>query len=471
MGKISSTTRRRRKTNSDPSAKTPSDGTNTKFPRNHKPKDEIPHSNWRVLKNHPVAWVLVLIAIPCGLNIGWRKMILQTSMSSRPQVDRRDERQVLIMGSMMSFSGNSKNSRNHNENNMATNLQRELGLEIGYEDSDSSWNFVRDGTASWIHGLRYFERRRENGDGNNYEIEKESSHLAFEERIRHLCRLKWALTYDSRDRYGFEQTVFGSDSDFNNCSVFNPDSRRCQLPICEESMKKEYGCALHFHVEEDETSCDMMPFQTTLLQTRQPWHIVRSLVERYCWKKDSVRENMPSSLEDLFMALELIPPVGSSDDNNIDALVVDNNATDFVPKADHCVNQFIDYVAGYYNTVLGKSNDMAPSSGISITKTYKIEETSPCEVAELAGLFDPETTVYVPNHAKVKRKCAAVAESSKSFNDTIDAAARGTGANLSFEDDLEVISVERDLVSQTTPEHLKRIKQLFERLDYEYSEE
>jgi hypothetical protein len=118
--------------------------------------------------------------------------------------------------------------------------------------------------------LRYFKRRRENGDGNNYEVEKESGRLAFEERIRHLCRLKWALTYDSRDQYGFLQTVFGNDSDFNNCSVFNPDYRRCQLPVCEESVKNEYGCALRLNAKEDATACDIMPSQTTLLQTRQP---------------------------------------------------------------------------------------------------------------------------------------------------------------------------------------------------------
>ena len=80
---------------------------------------------------------------------------------------------------------------------MAKNLHREFGgsgggigigggLEIGYEDSDSSWNFVRDGTVSWIHGMRYFERENNNS-------------INFDERIRQLCRLKWALTYDSRD--------------------------------------------------------------------------------------------------------------------------------------------------------------------------------------------------------------------------------------------------------------------------------
>ena len=190
---------------------------------------------------------------------------------------------------------------------------------------------------------------------------------------------------------------------------------------------------------------------------------------------------MPSSLEALLLALELIPPNEPSVDKSMDASAIDNmnNSTDSViPKADHCVNQFIDYVARYYNTVLDKGGNMdSPSRSSSAVKTYKIEETSPCEVAELAGLFDAETTVYAPNHEKVKRKCAAIEqESSRTASKATaatDATAQGRGANQPFneDDDLEVISVKRDLIPHATPEHLKRIKQLLERLGYEYSEE
>lgn len=238
MGKTSAATRQRRETNATGSEKRTSNGSMPKLPNK---KDSCAANSildWNGLHSRPVVWVLILIAVPFGLNLGWRKMILQINLSSRPPVGRRDERQVLILGSMMSFGGRKKDSRNSYENNMATNLQRDFGLEIGYEDSDSSRNFVRDGTASWIHGLRYFERRRGKPNykkGNeSHEMEEDS---AFEQRIRYSCRLKFALTYDSRDRYGFEQSVFGDDSEFNDCSAFNPDSRRCQLPVCEEALK------------------------------------------------------------------------------------------------------------------------------------------------------------------------------------------------------------------------------------------
>jgi len=430
---------------------------------------------WTAIKNNPVViWVLLLIAIPYGINLGIRIMILQTNILARPPVGRRDERQVLILGSMLSFGGTSKNAKNRYDNNIANTLRREFGLEIGYEDSDSSWNFVRDGTVSWIHGMRYFERTNESENESEKPNDIGSS---FDQRVRHLCRLKWVLTHESRDRYGFEPTVFGSDSEFNHCSIFNPDSRRCQLPVCEESVKKEYGCALRrldggdnndgndddgnntggkqsslVSNSKQQNSCDMMPFKTTLLQTRQPWHVVRSLVERYCWRKKTIQESMPSSLEDLLSTLGMVPQLDGDD---------------------HCVNQFIDYVAGYYNTVLDNSAD-------DDVKTYKIEETSPCEIAELSGFFDgPEATttrtkavVYSPNYEKVRRKCAAILkENNFESGTTTNGAVAGPIAGSEVEEDLEMLSVKRDLLPHASPEHIKRMKELFARLEYEYSAE
>lgn len=171
---------------------------------------------------------------------------------------------------------------------------------------------------------------------------------------------------------------------------------------------------------------------------------------------------MPSSLEDLLTALELIPPVDPSD--TFDSSDVNKNSTTKVPTAGHCVNQFIDYIAEYYNTILDESNNSAAVSRSDIMKTYKIEETSPCEVAELAGLFDADTIVYLPNREKVKRKCSTLSDSSVDSSIT-------TNSSYDDNEDLEMISVKRDLIQYTTPEHLHRLRQLFARLGYEYSED
>jgi len=119
----------------------------------------------------------------------------------------------------------------------------------------------------------------------------------------------------------------------------------------------------------------------------------------------------------------------------------------------HCVNQFIDYVAGYYNTVLDRGSDV---------RSYRIEDTSPCEVAELAGFLRPETTVHAPNHERIFRKCASAGDAD------VGHAAFSQGG---VDDDLEVLSVTRDLLPHVTAEHLERVKQLFARLGYDYSED
>ena len=41
---------------------------------------------------------------------------------------------------------------------MAHGLTSKLGLEIGHENSETKWSFVRDGTVSWFHGIRFLPR-------------------------------------------------------------------------------------------------------------------------------------------------------------------------------------------------------------------------------------------------------------------------------------------------------------------------
>ena len=489
MGKTSASRRGKKDANNDSNKKTnDNDGNDETTPKS--PLEELLQLDdyWIILKNHrtKIYWILVLVGIPYALNLIWKKLILQhpqiilllpLNMNIvRPSVVRRDDpRQVLILGSMMSYSDS-----DNNNNDMSKQFHNEFNglIEIGYENSDTSWNFVRDGTQSWIHGIRYFDNNRDDENDNDF--------------IRKLCRLKYALTYESRDRYGFaEPSIFGNET--NQCSILNPDSRRCELPACEKTLKKEYGCATATATatattkssssSSSSSSCDMMmPFQTTLLQTRQPWAIVRSLVYKYCWRSTTssssssnknnievgpVQDNMPSSLSSLFEVLGLIPPTPDNDDNDKDKNENDKNNHN---HNHHCVNQFIDYVSGYYNTILDNSNannDYDYDTTETKTKTttglksgitmYKIEDASPCDVAKMAGLYDPITTVYKPNHKIVANKC-------NKDNDK--------DAEVMKKDETKkIISVKRDLIPYTTPEHITKMKELFIRLNYEYNEE
>ena len=40
-----------------------------------------------------------------------------------------------------------------------------------------------------------------------------------------------------------------------------------------------------------------------------------------------------------------------------------------------------------------------------IADIFRIEETTPCDVARMTGLMDPATTVYAPNHDRVVNLC------------------------------------------------------------------
>ena len=486
MGKTSASRRGKKDANNDSNKKTnDNDGNDETTPKS--PLEELLQLDdyWIILKNHrtKIYWILVLVGIPYALNLIWKKLILQhpqiilllpLNMNIvRPSVVRRDDpRQVLILGSMMSYSDS-----DNNDNDMSKQFHNEFNglIEIGYENSDTSWNFVRDGTVSWFHGIRYFDNNRDDENDNDF--------------IRKLCRLKYALTYESRDRYGFaEPSIFGNET--NQCSILNPDSRRCELPACEKTLKKEYGCATATATTKSSSSssssCDMMmPFQTTLLQTRQPWAIVRSLVYKYCWRSTTssssssnknnievgpVQDNMPSSLSSLFEVLGLIPPnPDNDDDNNKDRNENDKNNHN---HNHHCVNQFIDYVSGYYNTILDNSNannDYDYDTTETKTKTttglksgitmYKIEDASPCDVAKMAGLYDPITTVYKPNHEIVANKCRSNKDNDKDTE------------VMKKDETKKIISVKRDLIPYTTPEHITKMKELFIRLNYEYNEE
>ncbi|MGK3739972.1 MAG: hypothetical protein ACI90V_006820 [Bacillariaceae sp.] len=509
MGKTSASRRGKKDVNNNSNKKAnDNDGDDEKQKQNHQeettttksPLEELLQLEdyWIILKNHraKIYWILVLVGIPYALNMIWKKMILQHPQiilllplqslnmnlnTVRPSVVKQNDiRQVLILGSMMSYSDSGSNDISKQFHNEFNGL-----IEIGYENSDTSWNFVRDGTVSWIHGIRYFDNDNEDDDDDDF--------------IRQLCRLKYALTYESRDRYGFaEPSIFGNET--NQCSILNPDSRRCELPACEKTLKKEYGCATRTaKPSSSSSSCDMMmPFQTTLLQTRQPWDIVRSLVYKYCWRSTRtstsssssnsnnievgpVQDNMPSSLSSLFEVLGLIPPTpdvdDDDDDNDHSNNDEDKNENDNNNHNHHCVNQFIDYVSGYYNTILDNSsaNDDYDTTTATKTKTttgvengitmYKIEDASICGVAKMAGLYDLTTTVYKPNYEIVINKCRSTSNSNnKGIDDDVPVV-------LKKDETKNIISVKRDLIPYTTPEHITKMKELFIRLNYEYNEE
>lgn len=200
----------------------------------------------------------------------------------------------------------------------------------------------------------------------------------------------------------------------------------------------------------------MTPYQTTLVQTREPWKIVSSLVAKYCHdekqhpsttttattttkegqqqqqhQQQQIRDHLPPTLQWLLLALQ-------------------------IPPSNHCVVQCIEYVVQYYETMM--------SHGL---RRYKVEDlpTDPkdaaCEVMRMAGLDQWETTVYKPNHEMYQRNCLHRKQlpplSKKSILSPMKINAINKG-RVHWE----------DLLPFVPDESIVKMKRLYKLLDYDY---
>lgn len=162
----------------------------------------------------------------------------------RPAVHLQDKRQVLILGSMSSGTSHT-----------AYLLSRYL--EVGHEDADTAWKFVRDGTVSWFHGIRYWNVSNTTNRTRS---------------IENICRAQY-LFYAS-NTLSFGPTLFGTPD--YPCPWWEQSPKipsQCYQAACRKALEREYACG------GDEAGCTT-PFQTTLLQAREPYKIVASLTAK-----------------------------------------------------------------------------------------------------------------------------------------------------------------------------------------------
>jgi hypothetical protein len=357
-----------------------------------KDETDAAQTAWDVIRRHPLFWALILLGFPYLLFVGWRWVVLQHPFLTgmRPAVGMNDTRQVLIIGSMSSGTSS-----------IAQALREDVGIEVGHEDSDTLWTFVRDGTVSWFHGIRYW-KHPEN---------RSASHV-----VSDLCRMAWRFR-NSKSNYGFGPTLFGTPE--YNCSLIHPKFNQCFHHACSKALTREYGCALTT-TPNNRDSCNP-PFQTTLLQTREPWKIVQSLAAKYCLDSGKIAPKPPTTLWFLLNAMGLV-------------------------KNEDCVQQMILYVTGFYNTILDNKPDII---------FYPIESTTPCEVALMAGLGNVTATVYGPNHNIVVEMCQ------KNSDEAIIKTPRANVINHGR------ISLQ-DVLPYATPGLEDDIKALYQRLGYIY---
>lgn len=307
----------------------------------------------QVFFEHPLVVVAKWVLTPYFLYVAYMYLRLERpdlltplGIHLRPAVAISETRQVLIVGSMSSGTVQ-----------VASDLSAHFKLEIGHESSDSQSEFVRDGTVSWIHVLRYLEPPAKQTDAT-------TAYLNLCERFT--------------PKMGFHPAMYRPST---KCSQ-RVQWDKCWMRECLAIVRQEWGCAL----PTTENQCET-PFATVLHQTRHPVRTIESLVVKFC-QGDKLETGIVSP-EFLKFASALF---GRS-----------HNFTN-----DSCVEAAAHYVLQYNHAMI------EAQSNFLINGVYRVEETSPCDVAKMAGFLVNDKNkkpVYPPSAEKVAKVCSSQGDS------------------------------------------------------------
>ena len=272
-------------------------------------------------------------------------------MQWRPAVAVTDVRPVLIVGTISGAT-----------TQVAHDLQYLMDLEVCHELSGTTRHFCRDGTVSWFHGLRFLNRT--------------TDAMKHYQSLANLCT-------NFTPSMGFHPRMFRDNS---NCSI-RTQWGKCWARECVDLIHHEWGCAWNSKdIEHEKDSPNMAmehnpgkpcqtPFARTLHQTRHPLRTIESLVSKFCPR------NKPIDAGFLQMIQALFPQ------------------HDFASYS--CVR-----VASYFVLEYHLAMRRAVRAGL-IQQSYAVEETTPCQVASLAGLdgFGNNPAVWSGSREAVARAC------------------------------------------------------------------
>lgn len=317
------------------------------------------------IHKNPFFVITVVILMPYALWNAYLYVFLQRPElisflypTIRPAVKLHDARQLLIVGTIS--SGTSQ---------VARDLKNNLGLEIGHENAEASWSFVRDGTVSWFHGIRYIARP---GIDTNVKGGK-NNNMTFITQVKYLCR-------ELQPQMGFHPFMFRD----GKCSL-RQSWGDCWRDECEDIVKREWGCGLRSTSDKrDDTAmrpqrsddCET-PFNKVLHQVRHPLRTMESLVAKFC--------------------------IGGIEGKVQPAFLIFANA--LFPQHKFAEMSCIE-AAGYYvdeyNSAIGKARELG-----LVDDYFQVEEATPCKIAKAAGFIDPDSdSVYAPSTDRVLKVCA-----------------------------------------------------------------
>ncbi|OEU21438.1 hypothetical protein FRACYDRAFT_180502 [Fragilariopsis cylindrus CCMP1102] len=272
--------------------------------------------------------------------------IIPSSMAVllRPAVTVTDLRQVLIVGTISSGT-----------KQVSYDLKNNLGSKIGHENSNSESSFVRDGTVSWFHGIRFIPRPTTLSTSNNNNQGDDDRDITV--IITKFCQ----NLYPSM---GFHPYMFREKSK-GNCSLRNKWDE-CWKNECIDLLRHEWGCGLLHNNNNNNssssssssTSC-LTPFYNTLHQVRHPLRTIESLVTKFCI--NGIEGNIQPSF--LVFVNTLFPQYEN------------------LSSSMSCIE-----AAGYYIYEYNTAMIDAKKRGY-IDDMYHVEGVSSCDVASMAGFM------------------------------------------------------------------------------------
>ncbi len=300
--------------------------------------------------------VLMLVCVPIFLYHTYLYFFLQRpewlymvypQKIQRPAFALSDARQVLIVGTMSSGT-----------TQMSHDLSSKLSLEIGHENSETNWSFVRDGTVSWFHGIRFLPRPGIDDTSVSVDVELPSETVTVEGEKLFQFAIN-ILCMELRPNMGFHPFMFRD----NGCSKRQSwDS--CWKQECKALLKEEWGCAL-----KDSPTCTT-PYHKTLHQVRDPLKTVESLITKFCI--DGVDGQVQPYFVDFARAL--FPQHNFAELSCIEA-------------------------SGYYLYEYNKAMLSAVTKGL-IDETFQVEGSTPCDIAQIAGFMNASAAEGYPQQIK-----------------------------------------------------------------------
>jgi hypothetical protein len=165
------------------------------------------------------------------------------------------------------------------------------------------------------------------------------------------------LCVNFTNNMGFHPRMYAAQS----CSSWQTWSA-CWMKSCFHVLQHEWGCA--------QRHCET-PFAVTLWQVRHPLRTMESLTAKFC-NGTSVHPSFETFVDALFPSEQ---------------------------ERNTCHEWVASYVLEYSQAML-----LAHQRG-DIAYWYRVEETSPCQVAALAGFLNESTVFYRSNQDQVDRKC------------------------------------------------------------------